>query len=405
MDDTGSSVDKTGTLTETTLTGLNMGSAGITYSGLATLNGSLGSGDDTFTITGINVPTVTTIDGGTGNNAAILNFSGNFAAQELTLLNFQNASLYVGGNFSGLLNNAGAMDPVTIVGSLTSTGILNAGSIGTMIVGGDLAGVLNVTGLLDALAIGGGSPGEIIAGDIHVITVQAGFGNKVFQVIEGGVERQIQATPVGGGAMPDTVHFAFVYDSETSSDPQLTIRITNSNAVPHSFDLSLVVYSAAAKFNLARIDANGNSGVSNITVEGDILTAVAGPGLDYFDLAAGSLSGVVLPTDNITGVEVRDALPIGRIHVAGIEGIAFAVFLGINGKPMNFANGIHSDMNLSSLANLLGSNAALLPATDTFRVPFDANHKVTLYVEGDLECAKAVFESFVHSVVSEAQHE
>src|SRR5208283_2547814 len=114
-------------------------------------------------------------------------------------------------------------------------------------------------------AIGGGSPGKIIAGDIHVITVQAGFGNKVLQVIEGGVERQIQATPVGGGNMPDTVHFAFVYDSETSSDPQLTIRITNTDPVPHSFDLSLVVYSATAKFNLARIDADGNSGVSNIT--------------------------------------------------------------------------------------------------------------------------------------------
>ena len=35
VNDTGSTVAKTGTLTATTLTGLNMGPSGITYSGLA----------------------------------------------------------------------------------------------------------------------------------------------------------------------------------------------------------------------------------------------------------------------------------------------------------------------------------------------------------------------------------
>ncbi len=47
VDDTGSTTAKTATLTATSLTGLNMGPSGITYSGLATLTVSLGSGDTT----------------------------------------------------------------------------------------------------------------------------------------------------------------------------------------------------------------------------------------------------------------------------------------------------------------------------------------------------------------------
>src|SRR5581483_7079325 len=48
VDDTGSTIDKFGTLTPTTLNGLGMGASGITYSGLSALNISLGSGSDTF---------------------------------------------------------------------------------------------------------------------------------------------------------------------------------------------------------------------------------------------------------------------------------------------------------------------------------------------------------------------
>src|SRR6185503_12663555 len=49
VDDDGDAATNSGTLTPTTITGLGMGS-GITYSGLATLYISLGSGNDTFTV-------------------------------------------------------------------------------------------------------------------------------------------------------------------------------------------------------------------------------------------------------------------------------------------------------------------------------------------------------------------
>src|SRR4029078_11984353 len=90
-------------------------------------------------------------------------------------------------------------------------------------------------GLLDVLHINGGSSGLIDAGDVHVITVTAGFGNKVLQIIEAGVEYQVQAAPVAGGAMPGTILFALVYDSQTGPVPHLAIRISNSGTLVELF--------------------------------------------------------------------------------------------------------------------------------------------------------------------------
>ncbi len=386
VDDTGSATNKSGTLTATTLTGLAMGLGGMTYSGLTTLSINLGSGSDTFTVTGVTDSTTTTIDGGLGANGATLNFSGDFAGVDLTLLNFATATLSVGGDFSGLLNDQGAITTVTIGGSLTGTSVLNAGSIGTMTVGVDLAGLVDVTGLLGTLTVTGGTPGEIIAGDIIVITVLAGYGNKVLQVIEGGVERQIRATPVNGGVMPGTVHFAFVYDSQTAADPQLAIRITDTNPVARSYNLALVVVnSSTAKFNLSRVDSylNGKTGISNISLQGDLLTHLSTPELLLFtDLTAGSRAGVVLPADSITGVEVSGILPIGSINVAGLEGLAFAVLTTAAGVPIKVSTQLGSG-KLQALWKLLGNDVAVNPAKDTFVIPFNATHSVQLFAHTD----------------------
>jgi hypothetical protein len=393
VDDSGSTDDLSGTLTPTTLTGLGMGAGGITYSGLANLSVVLGSGDDTFTVQDMNDATLTSLDGGLGTNNAVLQFghntfppvpgsNSNFAAQSLTLLNFQTATLNVVGDFSGLLNDQGEFTSVTIGGAFTSTGVLNAGAIDTMSVGGDFAGWLQVTGLLDTLAIGGGAPGTIVAGDVSLVTVAAGYGNRVLRVIEGGIERQIQAVPVSGGTLSDTLRFGVVYDSTGSGAPQAAIRITNhGEVVPHSFDLALVSLSSSAQFNLALVFATGATGLSNVAVSGDILVGLTAAEADYFGLPAGSRSGVNLPHDNITGVEVSGKLPIGRINVAGIEGLAFAVLTTAEGRIVNVLGNLGSSGNPQVLWNLLGSRATLLAATDAFRVPLNETQPVRLYAQ------------------------
>jgi hypothetical protein len=66
VDDTGSTVVKTGTLSATALTGLNMGPSGIAYSGLADLNINLGRGGNTLLITNTAAATTTFVNSGRG---------------------------------------------------------------------------------------------------------------------------------------------------------------------------------------------------------------------------------------------------------------------------------------------------------------------------------------------------
>jgi len=380
VDDTGSTSAKTGTLTSTMLTGLGMGSSGITYGGIATLVVTLGAGNDTFNITSVNAATNTTIDGGLGTNVAVVNINGNLN-NNLTLLRFAYASFYINGDFSGVLNYTGPITTLTITGSFTSTGIINAGSIATMTVGGDLAGSLTVTGLLGTLAVGGGAPGVIVAGSINIITVAAGYGNVVLNVTEGGIQREILATPVAGGTMPGTVHFAFVYDSQTTATPQLAIQITDTHPVARSYNLALVVLnSSSAEFNLTLINSylNRATGISNISVEGSLINKLTAPEVKYFTgLTLSSRVGVVLPIDNITGVEVSNTLPMGVINVASIEGIAFGIVTSSTGTVVNVTNPLAQG---TALTNLLGSAASVHPALDAFVVPFSSNHVVRLYV-------------------------
>ncbi len=379
VDDTGDALSQSATLTATTLTG--MGMAGITYSGLAALNVNMGTGGNSLTVTSVTDTTVTTINGGTGANSATMNFGGDFAGN-LTLINFATATLAVAGDFSGLLNDAGTITTAAIEGSFTSAGILNAGSIATMTVGDNMAGLINVTNLLGTLTVDGGTPGQIIAGNINVITVLAGFGNIVFNVTEAGVQREIFAAPLAGGAFPDTT-FAFVYDSQTASVPQVAIRITNSDPIAHSFNLELVVINnSTAQFNLTLVDSylNGSSGVGNISVQGSLLTKLTVPELDLFtDLTASSKGGVVLPSDSIIGVEVSGSITEGYINVAGIEGLAFAVLDNASGKAISVSNPLGSASNIKTLWNLLGSDAVLNSATDTFVIPFSVTQGVKLY--------------------------
>src|SRR6201999_4528814 len=129
---------------------------------------------------------------------------------------------------------------------------------------------------------------------------------------EAGVQREILAIPVAGGTLPDTIHFAFVYDSQTATTPQVAIRVTNSDPIARSFNLELVVTnSSTAQFNLTLVDSylNENSGVGNITVQGSLLTKLTAPELALFtDLTTSSKGGVVLPSDSIIGVEVSGSI-------------------------------------------------------------------------------------------------
>src|SRR5262249_55353904 len=122
VDDTGSTMAKTGTLTESTLTGLNM--AGITYSGLAVLNINLGSGGNALAINvsaDANLPATTTINGGSSKNDSLNANWGTDFNGTLNLLAFEQSAIAVGRDFNGTMSDTqpGAIQTLTIGHSLT----------------------------------------------------------------------------------------------------------------------------------------------------------------------------------------------------------------------------------------------------------------------------------------------
>ncbi|HZV34624.1 MAG TPA: hypothetical protein VFB72_08645, partial [Verrucomicrobiae bacterium] len=356
IDNSGAASGQSGTLTPTQLTGLGMGASGITYTRMALLNITLGGYNDNFTINDINSATATTVDGSGGVNTATVHFAQDFNGT-LNLYNFQNGTLTVGRDFNGTLTDTGGLQKVTIGRNFNGT--LNVGALGT-------------------LTIGGNSPGDIIANTIGTIGVNNGSGNVLLNVTQGGVQREIQASPVYGSTMPSSVTFKFLYAGSVGNSPQLAIRVTNPGVV--RFDLALVTYSATAKFNLCLLDASGNAGLRNITVEGNILNFINAPSLAFFGLDARSQPGVVLPQEDIAGVEASGSIPVDVITVGGIEAVAFGTLLGTNGLPIAVSNVVGSHLDPGILSNLLGPGTTLIPPVDMLRLPSLQGINSSLYI-------------------------
>jgi hypothetical protein len=170
------------------------------------------------------------------------------------------------------------------------------------------------------------------------------------------------------------VLFQYYYESGNLADPQLTIRVTNSaSTAPDQFDLSLVTWNDAAKFNLARLDAAGISGIRNVSVEGDILTAVSTQAAAFFQVPGPNGStvqdptpaGVRLPLDDLAGVGVRDFAPNRSIQAHSIQAVAFGSHAEENGQVETGAQARGEDGE-----DLLTCDTTIVQAHDTYRVPF-----------------------------------
>jgi hypothetical protein len=310
-------------------------------------------------------------------------------------------SFTIGGNFAGTVLVSGTLGTITLGGSMTNTASITLGSLNNMTIQGDMAGQLNVSNALKTLIVHGGTPGTITASQVGVIEVYAGYGSFVAQIAEAGTQRLIEATtPSNPSAIPAAppapppppspagVTFAYLYEGTISptveglnpatnlANPQVTIRVANAtgSTAPDQFDLSLVTYNHTAKFNLSRLDAAGNSGVSgirNVAVEGDILTKVTA-GASAFFAPDSSAAGIYLPHDNLAGVGVRDYVPNHSINAKSIQAVAFGSHTATSGLITTGAAATASDVT-----NLLAVGTAIVQAgssngttVETFRVPF-----------------------------------
>ncbi|MEX0323828.1 MAG: LEPR-XLL domain-containing protein [Puniceicoccaceae bacterium] len=224
IDESGETVDDTGTLTATTLTGLGMAAPGITYGGIEHLNIWLGSGSDDFTIVSTHIGTtdLETADG--ADEVAIQTIAGTTTI----LTQADNDTIRVGSAAtpaainSGDLNNISALltvdagtggsdlmqvddtaDGLDNAGQLTSSGINGLG------MGDSDQQVINLTLGIDYsnlevldIALGSGSDDFTIY-STHTGTTtlhgNAGSDELAVQTIDG-------LTTINGGANNDTIN-------------------------------------------------------------------------------------------------------------------------------------------------------------------------------------------------------
>jgi len=348
-------------VTGSTITGLGGPINYVNFQNLTLLLGT--ASGNAVNVTGP-LPLNTTIqNGSTTGGTATVTYTGDFTGN-LTLVNFANGSMSVGGNFLGNLT-ATALGSITIGGSL-DTGMITVGAINTI-----------------------WAP--------H-LTSAASNNGVVLQVTQGGSLRQISAgIPAAGGgalssyytAVPSTVTFAVAYDGASlSTAPQAAIRVANASPQVR-FDL-LLSSPVGTNFDLSRVDtANGAAAdLRNVTVEGDVLATISNPEASLLALTVGSVGGVYLPADNLASLATWGNLPAGVIRTTGIEGIAFATLTDTS-KVVHTAASLSSESVEPTLLQPLAINpstkkyyeAVNLP-TETLRVIFNTTNTVGLFVDG-----------------------
>jgi Ca2+-binding RTX toxin-like protein len=183
--DTSDNAGNTGTLTSTKITGLGMGSSGITYSGVESLNINLGSGGDTFTVQSTASGTATTLNTGAGDDHVTVQVGG-LASTALAIntqddddvitVNLANPSVNATINIDGgapsasdavIVNGTASSDSLTVDGlsvtsGLTSIQLTAAESLTANLLGNADSFIVNSTSIPTLLNGGDGADTYLI---------------------------------------------------------------------------------------------------------------------------------------------------------------------------------------------------------------------------------------------------
>jgi hypothetical protein len=390
---------------------------GTSLAGTVTVAGALTSlttgGDISGTVTETLTINTLTVGGSLAPTGVVRAVNANAALGNINTMD-------IGHDLCGTLVVSGTLGSLSLDnGSICSMAMFSVGNLNSLLigpnhlaVGDDMAGDLIINGNLGLVRVAGGTPGRFVAQHIGMIQVFGGFGPVVLRVVENGIERRIEmgtdANPYpqpnpDNVAGPSYVNVQFVYESGTPgspgslANPQLTARLTPPGAprgrtpvvgpvVPTrgsstaggadnelglgaaGYDFSLIVYSDTAKFNLARLDSNGPTGIRNVAVEGDLLTTPSQQGSNFITPGVPVLpgtGGIRLPQDDLVGVAIRDFAPNNSIIVGSIQGAAFGQHMEEDGRLET-----GDDSNAEDAQELFPHGTRFVYATGTFRIPF-----------------------------------
>ena len=441
VDDTGNTAGNTGVLTDSTLTGLNMGS-GITYNNLAAGMINLGSGANSFSISvgsGKNLPQLMYING--GKNAGNVLTSAAWATDQNNVLDLTGfplfSSLTVGGNFNGQIAHAlqpgynprvtagtflsgnGALyyspytagaqtiTNVAVTGGVSAAAYLYTQNIATMTVGQTMAGLIDVTNNLTNLTIGVASSGQITAdGAIGIIKVKAATAAQALKVREAGVPRILELTPVTtGGAVPT---FTGVYQSTLSgiplttmnpvgvASPQLALEQTSANVGTYNLALSVYqdkVNTAAAQFVPPTYTIIGRNQLPKFNLSLLYDPSPTAGGLNNVDVDGDNLATVNSQSLSYLGLAstFTGGIRMAQDTLGGVSVRDYAAPASVSVKSLQalafgeftrsgvlYNNG--QTLGLTSDANnILSTTTAHAQATGTYRVPF-GQYPVVQYI-------------------------
>ena len=284
VDDTGSTVFNTETLTRTTLTGLGMGAAGITYSGLAVLNLSLGSGGNDLYVSSTQTGTITNINlQRTNAPVQIITITGvdfvnigTLAPASGGIVNGVQAPVTVVGDGSDILNvddtgSAGAKTGTVTNNTLTglgmglSAGITYGGQASLNISLGSGANTLNVlsTYFATTTTLKDGLGNDIVniqstSGPTNIVTQSGGDVINIGSLapVTGGILNDIQGAVTVVGDGHDTLNL-----DDTGTDGQTNGTLSSTALTGFGMGLSGITYSGLALLNVSL-----GSGPNNLTV-------------------------------------------------------------------------------------------------------------------------------------------
>jgi Ca2+-binding EF-hand superfamily protein len=316
VDDTGDTSGNTGNLTSTQLTGLGMAS-GIIYGTIETLNISLGSGGDTFTIQSTHAGQ-TNLNSNAGSD--VINIQ---TIAGLTTVNGGNDSdtINVGSNAQGTIANANNNSGGTVDGIgalLTVNGNEPPSGSDTLNVD-DTAETTNNTGTLTATTITGlDMGGSIVYGTVETLNINLGGFVDTFTIIS----THAGATNLNGNAGADIINIRTIAgattvnggnDSDTinvGSNAQGVIGDVNNNSggTVDGIGALLTVNGNAPSSSSDTLNVDDTAETTNNT---GTLTATAITGLDM----GGSIAYGTVETLNINLGEFVDTFTITSTHV------------------------------------------------------------------------------------------
>ena len=172
IDDATDTVGRHVTIAPGTFAGV---AAAVTSHGFTNTSVALGSGDDTASVNEVPAGTSLSVDGGAGENTAIVTAVRDLAGS-LSLRHFQSGTVAINHDLTGSLNVEGSLDRVTV--------------------GRDIAGSIGVTGGITQLSIGGAARGTVDVGSVDGLYV--GPAQRTTTLVPAAVSAKLPTTVTAG---------------------------------------------------------------------------------------------------------------------------------------------------------------------------------------------------------------